>query len=588
MIGDMPWPLFSSGRSRQSTSLGPSGHGAQGRRLGSVALALAVLASTASLSLVSQAQGLPVEEPLRLPSLGEPDHGDLTEGTERRLGDFIMRQVRRDGSYLDDAQLRAHVEAIWAPLYRAGVARGEVVAETERAFAWEVFLIRDKTINAFALPGGYVGVHLGLIAQSVQQDELAAVLAHELTHVTQRHIARSNSQARRQSMLGLAAMLLGVLASARSNSPDMAQATVMGSQAAMVQGQLNFSRDMEREADRIGFSILMDAGYAPEGAALMFERLDRASRLNDNGSFPYLRSHPLTVERIGEARTRAQAAEQRLGAARGSADQTVVVTAPPLGIGPPPAAQHALMRGRARVLMDTSVQALRYWQQVADGGGVPEERGTVLYAAALASAKLGEHGRAEGYLRTLQQQALPASTEPTVIHLAAEIAQAAGRGDRAVALLERLDGGRRAVRLARCEAAVRWVQHSQEPRDRALALQALQRHTDGLQTWVIDHPTDAAAWSLLAISAQLQGEPLRGIRAEAEARWALGDLNGALDRFRAGQRMVRSMIRPDHVEASVIDARLRQLERERRRTFAEMRGVREEDLPPVLPPNLPL
>jgi predicted Zn-dependent protease len=108
----------------------------------------------------------------------------------------------------------------------------------------------------------------------------------------------------------MAAMLLGLLVAGRAGSPDMAQAAIMGGQAAMAQAQLNFSRDMEREADRNGLSTLAGAGFAPAGMSAMFDKLDTASRLNDNGAFPYLRSHPLTVDRIGEARQLVQASAQ--------------------------------------------------------------------------------------------------------------------------------------------------------------------------------------------------------------------------------------------------------------------------------------
>ena len=123
----------------------------------------------------------------------------------------------------------------------------------------------------------------------------------------------------------------------------------MGGQASSIQGTLNFSRDMEREADRIGFSVLTGAGYAPSGMAAMFEKLERASRLNDAGAFPYLRTHPLNAARIGEARS-------RMGAA-------VVPSAQTAG-----RLEHALIRARARVLMDPRVEALRRWQALAKEG----------------------------------------------------------------------------------------------------------------------------------------------------------------------------------------------------------------------------
>lgn len=528
------------------------------------------------------------QEPIRLPSLGEPDVGEFTETGERRIGELVMRQVRRDPSYLDDPQLLAHVQSLWEPLLHAARKRGEIGAETDAIFAWETFLIRDRSINAFALPGGYIGVHLGLIAQSVAQDELAAVLAHELSHVTQRHIARSQSSARKQSMLGIAGLLLSILAAARSGNTDVAQAGVMGSQAAMAQAQLNFSRDMEREADRIGLTLMTEAGYEPSGVAAMFERLEKANRLNDNGSFPYLRSHPLTIERIGEARDRAQALEASRAGLRLKIDQSIVITGQADGSRPPPPAQHQLMRARARVLMDTSVPALRYWQRLASEPASPEDRAVTLYAATLSSVLLGESESAQQHLQALRKVAESPVTRLWLELLNVEVWMSAQQPARALQLLESMDASVRAVRLARVEAALRWWQRAANSSERAAAQQALNRHTDSLSAWVLDHRLDALAWSQLASAQQALGQQLRAVRAEAESRWALGDLNGALDRFKSGQRLVRSSPRPDHIEASVIDARVRELERARRRAFAEMRGVREEDLPPVLPPNVPM
>ena len=257
-----------------------------------------------------------------------------------------MAELRRDPDYLDDPLLLDYVQSLWAPLLVAARQRGDITAETDTALAWEIFLVRDRSVNAFALPGGFVGVHLGLIAMTTSRDELAAVLAHEMSHVTQRHIARGIANSSRQSLVGVAAMLLGVLAASRgggAGSADAAQAVIVGSQAAMVQGQLNFSRDMEREADRVGWGVHNGAGFAPMGVAAMFEKLENASRLNDNGAYPYLRSHPLTVERIGEARTRVEAAAGPRSAAQSPLD-------------------HQLMQTRARVLMDSSVPALRRLQ----------------------------------------------------------------------------------------------------------------------------------------------------------------------------------------------------------------------------------
>src|SRR5207244_9583635 len=131
-------------------------------------------------------------------------------------------------------------------------------AELDERFAWEVFLIRDRTINAFALPGGYFGVHLGLIGTVGSSDELAAVLAHELSHVTQRHISRLMTNQSRQTPLIIAAMILGALAAGKNS--DMLSAAVVGGQAVAVQGQLYFLREMDVGAERLGFGVVLDCG----------------------------------------------------------------------------------------------------------------------------------------------------------------------------------------------------------------------------------------------------------------------------------------------------------------------------------------
>ncbi|MEY4363986.1 MAG: hypothetical protein RLZZ24_1338, partial [Pseudomonadota bacterium] len=185
----------------------------------------------------------------RLPNLG--DGAETTLGAERRIGDNIAREIYRDPAYIDDPVLRDYVQTIWQPLMAASRMRGELLPEMEEQFAWDIALIRDRSINAFALPGGYLGVHLGLISAVTSADELASVLAHELTHVTQRHIARMIDQQGRQSPLMIGAMIVGMLAATRapvnSSGANAASAVMVGGQAAAVQSQLNFSRDMERE-----------------------------------------------------------------------------------------------------------------------------------------------------------------------------------------------------------------------------------------------------------------------------------------------------------------------------------------------------
>lgn len=497
-----------------------------------------------------------------LPALGDSASEDLNIGTERRIGDQVMREIRRDPDYIDDPLLLEYLQAVWAPLVTQARSLGNIDAELDTRFAWEVFLVRDRSVNAFALPGGYVGVHLGLIAMTATRDELASVLAHEMTHVTQRHIARSVSNSKRQSLIGLAALFLGVLAAARANSSDGAQAVIAGSQAATIQGQLNFSRDMEREADRIGFQVMSGAGFAPGGMAAMFEKLDHASHLNDSGNYPYLRSHPLTSERIGEARARA---------GEGIRPRPVMGSAPP-----PTVLEHVLAQARARVLMDTRVDALRRWQALdaeRDGAGPNEQLGNAM-TSALASTLLRDFERADRSLVRAKQLvgAVPRNdvrAQRAVALLDAQSALARGDAARAAAAVQpHANDASRPVALMAAQIAL--AASPSVAKDDP----ALRRSAEELQTRVAASSGDALTWTTLAQLWARLGQPLRSLRAEAEARYALGDLPGAIDRLRAGQRAARSGGPVDFIDASVIDARLRDIDAQLKQRLADERNNR--------------
>jgi beta-barrel assembly-enhancing protease len=516
------------------------------------------LAALCAASLITGAVCPPAIAQINLPALGDTESEDFGIGTERKLGDQVMREIRRDPDYLDDPVLLEYVESLWEPLLAQARGNGNITADLDQRFAWEPFLVRDRAINAFALPGGYVGVYLGLVALTTSRDELASVLAHELSHVTQRHISRSIAVGKRQSLIGAAAMILGVLAAARSNSIDAANALIVGGQAAAIQGQLNFSRDMEREADRIGFSLLTGAGYSAAGMAAMFEKLDQSSRLNDNGAYPYLRSHPLSSERIGEARAR---------------------------LGTAPAAlpggdfEHALAQGRARVLMDPRVDALRRWQALDPDrpGASPAERLGAAYSSALASTLLRDWARADAALTRAIGLTGENTRDPRVARMVGLLTAQSlfERGDavRAAAALKPFaDGASRPAMLL--EAQVALAIAARAPGE-ATSATALKRSADRLQTWLALRPRDAAAWAQLGQAWAQLGQPLRALRAEAEVRLALGDLNGAADRLRAGQRSARSGTGVDFIDASVIDARLRYVEGQRRQIAIDERAAQE-------------
>ena len=526
---------------RSENALPPARHA--WRRL---ALAAVLSMAASHLSLAQSAGGPAAARGSgSLPSLG--DSSELSAAAERRIGDRIAVSIYRDPDYVDDPVLVDYLQSIWQPLMAAARARGELSAELDERFAWEVFLIRDRSINAFALPGGYFGVHLGLIGTVSSADEMAAVLAHELSHVTQRHISRLMTQQSRQAPWMIAAMVLGALAA--SKHPDAGTAAIVGGQALAAQGQLNFSRDMEREADRVGFSVMSDAGYASRGVSNMFEKLQQANRLNDNGSFPYLRSHPLTTERIAEAQARVQLAS--LAAARPSPEKQAAEGRAQL--------VHAMMAARARILAVPGVDALRTMlaeaqrkvapvpalQSPASAANVRDAG--ALYAGAFAAAQLRDFSTARLLLARLKP-------------LTADVAGAS----KAVALMgieiDLLDGK---VPASAASADMSKAASRAELLIEAKSLMVANRAADvspALQTWVAEHPRDAMAWQLLAAAYDQQNQKVRSIRADAESRAAQLDYGAALDRLKAAQTLMRSSPgSADYVEASILDTRTRQV-----------------------------
>jgi predicted Zn-dependent protease len=489
-----------------------------------------------------------------LPALGDSVSQDLDLGTERRIGDQVMRQIRPDPDFLEDPLLLEYLQSLWAPLVNTAKQLGNIGDETNERFAWEIFLVRDRSINAFALPGGFVGVHLGLIAMTGSGDELASVLAHELSHVTQRHIARRMAGDSRNSMLALAGLVAGLIVASRTGSTDVANAAIVGSQAAAAAASLSFSRDMEREADRVGFTVMNQAGYSPAGMYSMFSRMEQANHLMDAGSYPYLRSHPLTTERIGDARLR-----------MGTIDYER-----PVGH-----AEHALMAARAKVLMDPRAEAWVQLQNLdagardqsskAKGDGKNEgyEQLAARYASALASIKMRDFPRAENALRsaelTLQLIGNDVRAERLLRYLRAELSQARGRASDGYAALKPLAEERSRPFLIQKAQLAKVDPNPASVREAA----------EALQTYVSLNPMDPLAWAELGQLWNKLDQPLRAIRAQGEERAAMGDLNGAIDRFRSGLRMSRGRD-ADQVEAAVIDSRLRSLVYERRQLLAEL------------------
>jgi predicted Zn-dependent protease len=268
-----------------------------------------------------------------LPTLGDTAREGLPPLMERKLGEQIMRDIRSDPDYIDDGPVSEYLNNFGAHLVSLHPeVRGEA------GFNFQFFMVRDPMLNAFALPGGFIGVNSGLVLAAQSESELAGVMSHEIGHVAQRHIARMLGQQKQNSMIQLAAIVLGALAGVSKAGGDAAMATMMGGTGLAIQRQLSFSRDAEREADRVGLQIMRDGGFDPSGMVTFFGRLQAASRNYSDAVPPYLMTHPLTTDRIAdiEARIRDQRYRQRVD-------------------NP----EFQLVRARIQVLQNDSVQGLR-------------------------------------------------------------------------------------------------------------------------------------------------------------------------------------------------------------------------------------
>jgi predicted Zn-dependent protease len=234
-----------------------------------------------------------------LPDIGTPADRVWTATDEYRVGAMVVRGLRDSGQILDDPEIAEYVQSIGSRLASHAQEGGQ---------RFTFFVVRDRGINAFALPGGFIGVNAGLLLATASESELAGVLAHEIAHVTQRHIARTLEAQGRQSIVSTAAMLAAILLGAVAGSSDIGMAGVMAGQSAAAQGQINFTRDNEYEADRVGIATLAAAGYDPNAMASFFETLGRryGTDVENQKILEFLQTHPLSSSRVAEARGRAR------------------------------------------------------------------------------------------------------------------------------------------------------------------------------------------------------------------------------------------------------------------------------------------
>jgi predicted Zn-dependent protease len=241
-----------------------------------------------------------------LPDMGDPGGDSLSRMDEKKYGEMIMRQIRPDPDYSNDLPIYDFLNQMERRLLEAAkrLQLGGANEQGSGAYNFEVFAVKDSSINAFALPGGFIGFHTGLLVSAESDSEVSSVMGHETGHVLQRHLARQMDKQTTNTMIALAGILLGALAASRN--PGAASGLMQGGQAVAVNNQLSYSRDAEREADRIGFQILAASGYDVNGAPGFFQRLQKATGIMDSGVPSYVRTHPLTTDRIADMQDRAR------------------------------------------------------------------------------------------------------------------------------------------------------------------------------------------------------------------------------------------------------------------------------------------
>lgn len=454
-------------------------------------------------------------QPVGLPSMGAASSADLSPALERSLGEAIMSQGRRDPTYVDDPELSQYLTTMGRKL--AAFSPGAVPDV-------EMFGVRDPEINAFAMPGGFIGVNTGLIVSSGSESELAAVLAHEIGHVVQRHIARGMTQQSQNSMVMLASLAGALLAALAGGGGNLAMGVAAFGQAAAINRQLGFSRDAEREADRAGFTMLTKAGYDAQGMAQMFSRLMNASRLNEGaGGGSWASTHPLSIERMSDVQNRVRS----LPVSRHvDSDDFWYIRA-----------KMRVVQGRDAVSLRTAGQQLQDEAQALSG----VRRSAAYYGLALQAFQRNSLDEAE---RQLAQAQADGRDSPQMARLAVDIA------------LARKDN-RRAQDLAQA-ATRRWPEQRALGIAYATALQANGRHAEAqdylrakIKQWGSDEPS---LYQMLAQSEERTGKPVQARR--DLARYYV--MTGAFAAAESQLQQARGMS-SDFYEQSQIDVQIKEV-----------------------------
>jgi len=465
------------------------------------------------------AQPLSAED---LPELGDVASEELSLAAEKKIGQQIMDEIRwREPTYLDDPDVETYLNQLGGRL---------VAVSSDPGIGFYFFPINDPAINAFAMPGGFIGVHTGLILSAQTESELAGVLAHEVSHVTQRHIARQVFQSKKLSMASMVAMGLALLA-ARS-SPQAAMAGISASQAGAISAQLAYSRDFEREADRLGFDTLNRGGFDPGGMSGFFERLQSSSRLYENNATAYLRTHPLTVERISDMQNRQQSVSYRQVA---------------------DGHDFLLVRARVRALQGRPVDAIRDFEALLHEKKYASE-GSARYGLAVAYARSANWPAAEQELLAVRKLKVSSAM---VERLLADVKIARGE----------MDGGLAIYR----DAMARYPLNLSVLYGYGNALIGGKRYAEALRfsdTQLQSYPQDTRFYKMRAEANAGLGRRSQQHLALAEMSLLKGQTAGAIEQLQLAQQVGDA----NFYEMSVIDGRLREMKKRQLEEMKERRN----------------
>ncbi|MEZ5456421.1 MAG: M48 family metalloprotease [Lysobacteraceae bacterium] len=495
-----------------------------------------------ALSLQTSAQSLDSAAPKStLPDIGSSAESVITPGDEVLYGKAVLRQIRYSGELLDDALLTDYLQSMGERIARQG-------ERTEQPYTF--FFMKSREINAFATLGGYVGMNAGLFLTATREDEVAAVLAHEISHVTQRHVLRAYER-RSKDTLPIMLATLGAILVAQSaggnSSGEATEAAVASGMALLQQRAIDYTRDNEYEADRVGIQTLAKAGYDPRAMADFFARMARAMRSTIGGDEgpEFLRTHPVTTTRISEAKDRAE---------------KVRVT----GFVPPPRATssnpllpahlldtrtsiHAVDRtwfawaqARMRVLSARSPTIAIDELQQREQADVAQFGAPDRYALALAKIQIGEYDIALRELTSLREQGAP-----WWVDLAIAEAQYLG-GHRALARdsfeqLSRARPDNRAIALTYASSLIRSGEKDEGQRAQAV-----------LRPLLLTQGDDPDLQSSFARASELAGDPVRAGEAHAEAALLAGGAEDALNQLNA----LKQRDDLDYYQRARIDARI--------------------------------